>query len=196
MASNLPNDRLRHPGESELGFAALSGRLLVQFVPVALLVVMLEAGLALSLYPALGDSLQESWLSLGLEAVDRWRRVRAAVGGGHCRRGFRPAALHRMDGDVRGRSRCHDFAGGGCDTLCTPRHFSHQDSVGPFLARGRHRVRGRDASGKYALRLLGAVCGCSQSAYGYGVGRGAVCSARDTGLYIRNRDSAADRRGT
>ena len=51
---------------SALGIATLLGRLLVQLVPVALVAVLVESVLALSMYPALRDVLQENWLSLGL----------------------------------------------------------------------------------------------------------------------------------
>lgn len=62
-----PNQR-RPPQTSDrsLGAAALIGRLGSHLVPAALVVVMVEAALALTLYPALGDVLQESWISLSL----------------------------------------------------------------------------------------------------------------------------------
>ena len=45
---------------SALGIATLLGRLLVQLVPVALVAVLVESVLALSMYPALRDVLQEN----------------------------------------------------------------------------------------------------------------------------------------
>ena len=57
--------RLKRPDPSP-GAAALIGRLLAHLMPVALIIVMAEAAMALSMYPALRDVLQESWVSLGL----------------------------------------------------------------------------------------------------------------------------------
>ena len=52
--------------DRSLAAAALIGRLVAHLVPVALVIVMAEAVMALSMYPALRDVLQESWVSLGL----------------------------------------------------------------------------------------------------------------------------------
>ena len=66
MASDDHSSIMLQARDSTPGIATLLGRLVVQFVPVALVAIFVESALALWLYPALRDVLQENWLSLGL----------------------------------------------------------------------------------------------------------------------------------